>query len=287
MARQRLPNPRRLATASARFWFVLLSIVALGGVLGRVTPIGTGSRGDGDSHGMTALGPLRQAEGAAPRSTTDLANVLPPLGDTSLAGREDSTELAARRRFFPSLEGTYLPDVIAEGGSRVKRWEERVVDPIRVWIAPGDSTPGFRSSFADTVRAAFLSWEQSGVPVRFRFVESADSAEVRVSWTDHLSERRAGVTHWWNDRHGWLTKANIIFAMQLSDDGRADDTSMRRMALHEVGHVLGLEHSVGADDIMAAWVSSNDLTARDRATARLLYTLQPGFVRQDVVALGS
>jgi Matrixin len=285
MAPQRSPKSRPLATASARF--CLLSLVVLGGVLGRVLYTWTDFRGDGNSHGMTALGPVPQSSSAAPPFTPELATIPAPVSDTTLASGEDSTDVATSRRFFPSMEGTYLPDVIAEGGSRVKRWEERVDDPIRVWIAPGDSTPGFRPSFADTVRAAFLSWEGSGVPVRFAFVESADSAEVRVGWADHLPQRRAGLTHWWKDPHGWLTKANIVLAMQLSDDGRADETSMHRMALHEVGHVLGLEHSVGTGDIMAAWVSSNELTARDRATARLLYTLQPGVIRQDVSALGS
>lgn len=287
MAPQQSPNPPRLAATSVRFRLVLLSLVVLGGVLGSHLFTRIGPRGDGDAHGMTALHPLPQSSAAAPDLTAELATLLAPVADTILAHGEDSTEVADGGPFVPSLEGTYLPNVIAEGGSQLKRWEKRVADPIRVWIAPGDSMPGFRSSHADAVRAAFLSWEESGVPVRFAFVGSADSAEVRVDWTDHLPERRAGLVHWWKDADGWLTKANIVLAMQVSDGGRADDTSMHRIALHEIGHVLGLEHSLSTGDIMAAWVNANELTARDRATARLLYTLRPGVVHFDVGALGS
>ena len=287
MAPQRSPNLRRLVITNARFRFVMLSIVLLGGVLGRVFFTRSGSRGDGDSHGMTALSPLPRSSGAAPRSRPELAAVVEPVGDTTITVGEDSIVVAAGRPYLQSVETTYLPDVIAAGGSQLKRWEARVDDPIRVWIASGDSVPEFRSSYVDAVREAFLSWEESGVPVRFAFVVSPDSAEVRVGWTDRLPEHRAGLVHWWKDADGWLTKANIVLAMQLSDGGRADDTSMHRMALHEIGHVLGLEHSPGTEDIMAAWVNANELTARDRATARLLYRLQPGVIHFDVRALGS
>ena len=286
MAPQRSPILRQLASSSARFRFVLLTIIVLGGMLGHRLFVRIGSRGDGDSHGMTALSPLSQPSRAAPRSTPELVTMSAPVRDTTLADGEDSAAVAAGRPFFPSMEGTYLPDVIAEGGSHLKRWEERVDHPIRVWIASGDSVSGFRSSYGDAVREAFLSWEESGVPVRFAFVDSADSAEVRVGWTDHLPKQRAGLVHWWKDADGWLTKANIVLAMQLSDGGGADDTSVHRIALHEIGHVLGLEHSLGTEDIMAAWVNANELTARDRATARLLYTLEPGAVNLDDSAPG-
>ena len=169
----------------------------------------------------------------------------------------------------------------------MKRWVERLDDPIRVWIAPGDSVTGFRQSFLAAVREAFSEWEHSGVPVRFAFVEGTDDAEVRVDWVERLPERRAGMAHWWRDSQGWLTQANIVLAMQLSDDGHADETTVRRMALHEIGHLLGLEHSKGTGDVMAAWVSANELTARDRATARLLYTLPPGELSSEVGTLGS
>ena len=235
---------------------------------------------------MASAAPQR-LNGTAGVRALELAHVRPAVLVTRRAPVESSPISASGQHSIPNLSETYLPQVIAEGGSQLKRWVERVDHPIRVWIAPGDSVAGFRDSFAVAVRNAFSAWEQSEVPVRFAFVDSSADAEVRVDWAERLPDRRAGLAHWWTDREGWLTKANIVLAMQLSDEGRADDTSVHRMALHEIGHLLGLEHSLNEADIMSAWVNANELTARDRATARLLYALRPGEVSSDLGEIGS
>ena len=51
------------------------------------------------------------------------------------------------------------------------------------------------------------------------------------------------------------------------------------IALHEVGHLLGLDHTRDQNNIMTSRVRVRDLSAADRATARLLYSLPPGSVR--------
>jgi hypothetical protein len=276
-----------LTAVKSRRRFVLLTLVVLAAVLYGASAWSVGSPRVGNSSGMAAAASNRRPSGAVRNRAPKLATALPPVTITGQARAADAPLSATGLRALPNLAETYLPDVIAEGGSQVKRWDKRLDDPIRVWIAPGDSVPGFRESFVVAVREAFGSWEQAEVPVRFVFVDSADDAEVRVDWAERLPDRRAGLAHWWTNGQGWLTKANLVFAMQLSDDARANETSMHRMALHEIGHLLGLEHSLDAGDIMAAWVNANELTARDRATARLLYTLPPGAISLDVGALGS
>jgi predicted Zn-dependent protease len=54
---------------------------------------------------------------------------------------------------------------------------------------------------------------------------------------------------------------------------------MKAMTLHEVGHLLGLDHTEDLSSIMAPRVRVRELSMADRATARLLYTLPPGGVR--------
>ena len=208
----------------------------------------------------------------APLPLAPLPALLPVVADGAAARRE------AWHRALPRMAGTYLPDVVREGSALAKRWGDRRHDPIRVRIAPGDSLAGWDRAFVREVREAFATWERVGLPVRFAFVDAPADAEVHVSWVEQLSDRRAGVIHWSGDADGWLVSARIELALRVSDGGAATLASLRRIALHEVGHLLGLEHSADAADVMAAWVEAGELTERDRATARLLYTLPPGAI---------
>jgi predicted Zn-dependent protease len=51
------------------------------------------------------------------------------------------------------------------------------------------------------------------------------------------------------------------------------------VALHEIGHLLGLDHSPDSTDLMFAKAVVRDLSPRDVRTAQLLYDLAPGSLR--------
>ena len=153
------------------------------------------------------------------------------------------------------------------------RWPSRLDDPIRVWIEPTGMI-----GFGDRVREAFGEWTDAGIPVRFVFIDQARDAEIRVHWTDRL-DHRTGNTVWRVDRNGWMRQGDVVLATHLSDGRVLDVRSLRAIALHEVGHALGLPHSDDGHDVMAPLVRVASLSTADRATARLLYALPTGHLR--------
>ena len=162
--------------------------------------------------------------------------------------------------------------------STLERWDERVDRPLRIWI---DSTPtisGAQAGFPAAVRAAFRDWAAVGIPVRFTYVDSPGIADIRVRWTDRLN-RKTGSTTWRTDHTGWMLAGDITLATHISDGQSLDHRGMRAIALHETGHALGLSHSRDSSDVMAALVRVDGLSASDRNTIKLLYSLPAGHVR--------
>ena len=174
---------------------------------------------------------------------------------------------------------TYFGRVVAQRDSVLDRWPSRVDQPVRVWIANGVTSEGWRPSFLVQLVEAFDDWEETGIPVHFTFVNDSVDAEVRVRWADTLSGRASGRTTWRADANRWMLGADVSIAMRASDGAPQDDRGVRAIALHEIGHLLGLSHSAGREDIMAAWVAADTLSDADRATVRLLYALPAGRVR--------
>jgi hypothetical protein len=193
------------------------------------------------------------------------------------ASRAPDTPPLTWRDIAAHSAGTYIDQTLAERNSLLTRWPARVA--VRVWVDSQPSLVGWQPRFPALVRDAFDDWSRAGIPLRFTFVSHPDSAEVRVTWTDSLPSAASGVTDWHADGEGWLFAGQITLAMRASDLTTQDARGIKAIALHEVGHLLGLGHSRSEQDIMASWVLADELSESDRATLRLLYALPPGRVR--------
>jgi predicted Zn-dependent protease len=151
--------------------------------------------------------------------------------------------------------------------------------PLTVWIQPTSGVSDFSREYVSRVQVAFENWDSLQLPVRFAFVTDSATADVHVNWIDHFDEPISGRTRWARDDDWTITDANIILAMHHHQGETLDPESMKAMALHEIGHLLGLDHTSDSTSIMAPRVRVRDLSDADRATVRLLYALPAGPLR--------
>ncbi|HEY2850367.1 MAG TPA: matrixin family metalloprotease [Gemmatimonadaceae bacterium] len=175
---------------------------------------------------------------------------------------------------------TYMDAILAARGGNVARWVERRANPVTVWVQPTTALKDFWPQFVDRTHDAFYTWAAAGIPMRFLFVDDSSQAEVHVVWVDRFDDSAAGKTYWTRDPNWWIVGADIELALHRPTGEAYDDQMIRTIALHEVGHLIGLDHSPDPDDIMSPKVHVTSLSAADLRTAALIYKLPPGPVEK-------
>ena len=120
-------------------------------------------------------------------------------------------------------------------------------------------------------------------------VADVAGADIVISWIDQFpvaagaaadGARQTGLTSLVTSRGGEIQTAKVQLALGDGREHQLNDDEIRLVAIHEIGHALGLPHSGDRGDIMYPTVLASELSNRDRATLTLLYTLPPGNVRE-------
>ncbi|HXT14711.1 MAG TPA: matrixin family metalloprotease [Gemmatimonadaceae bacterium] len=228
--------------------------------------------------GLSVLGAIHApvAEPKPVRHTISSGAIARVLREVAALPSRGADRSSVMQRLRDEESGTYIGDILRERDSSLARWSGREDSPLSVWIQPQSPLDDFSNSYVNRVREAFEAWNDVDLPVQFAFVRDSAQAEVHVNWIDHFDEPISGRTRWARDDDWVITDANIILALHHNQGDLLDDDSMRAMAMHEIGHLLGLDHTTDSLSIMAPKVRVRQLSSADRATARLLYALPTG-----------
>ena len=225
------------------------------------------------------LEPSRRAQveafGRTSSETGDARDAGTYAGTNRRRGSRDFGE-DVRHRIELASAHTYLGEVLAAHDSSLARWSDRRTDPLRVWIQPFARIKDWSPASLPIVRDAFIEWGDSGLPLNFSFVLDSASANVHVFWVDRFPEQISGKTLWTHDESWQILEAKVLLAVHHRTGELLDESATRAIALHEVGHLIGLDHTRDTTSVMASRVRVKDLSSADRATAQLLYALPSG-----------
>ena len=241
-----------------------------------------GQVGPGDPLGTEAAPPRWMAV-----VQTERMMAAPPP-DSANGGPDALPPDEVRRLLERYAPYTYLGAMLGAHDSTLVRWPSRS-GPLQVWVQPRSAVADWRRDFVAPVRAAFATWSAAGGPVTFALVDDSTQADVHVTWVHAFAARSAGhpgtrqvaSTLRVTSPAGWIVAANIAIAVHPPDAAEPYDIyTIQTAGLHEIGHLLGLDHSPNASDVMAPTASGQDrLSAADRSTLRALYALPPGRIQ--------
>jgi predicted Zn-dependent protease len=135
--------------------------------------------------------------------------------------------------------------------------------PLNVWVDPTGNTRA--------VSKAIAEWNKQRLPLQMRLEKDSLDALVRIHWTQRFDTTISGNTTTVDDgRH--LVRATVLLARAHSNGRMLNAEETRVLALHELGHVLGLEHSTDSTSVMWPTVRVRSISAADGARVRALYS---------------
>ncbi len=93
----------------------------------------------------------------------------------------------------------------------------------------------------DSVRSAVATWNDELNGIRLVEIDDGDDEDIKISFKND-GKKIAGKTVNYFDRYGFIRQSEIIVSEE-SYDRDFSSSQIEQITLHELGHVLGLEHA--------------------------------------------
>ena len=164
-----------------------------------------------------------------------------------------------------------------------------------IWKTMPVSVNVQNNSFKDTVKQAFEAYNNTFAGIlQFTFTDNANEAQIKVSFHDRLELSNsdqfvAGVTN--NFSSGKDIQSSTIKLLTQKNGVKLSSTSIYNTALHEIGHVIGINgHSDDKGDVMYPQTDSINMakfSVRDIATIKIMYSNNEQLISQNTASAGS